>query len=229
MKIGGYQKCSLIDYPGKVAAVVFTQGCNWRCPFCHNRSLVIPARFQPAVPEEQLFAHLEQRRGQLDGVVVTGGEPTLQPGLAAFLRRVRALGYATKLDTNGSRPNVIAALLNEQLLDYVAMDVKGPLASYSRFAGHHVDTGTIELSIELIRTSGVSYEFRTTLVGGLHTEDDLRAMAPLVTGAKRYAVQGYRSPPTASKCYDNYRAPSSELFEAAETILRCHVDDFVVR
>ncbi len=229
MKIGSYQKCSLVDYPGKMAAVIYTQGCNWRCPYCHNRSLVIPSRFQPAVPEEDVFTHLQERRAELQAVVVTGGEPTVHADLPAFVRRARSLGYAIKLDTNGSRPAMLATLFNEGLLDFVALDVKGPLAHYSRFAGHPVDPGMIELSIQLVRTSGIEYELRTTLVGGLHADDDLKALAPLVTGARRFAVQNYRQPPVGTKNYEAYEPASRELFHTAGELLRDHVEEFIVR
>jgi len=229
MKIGGYQKSSLIDFPGKVAAVVFTQGCGWRCPFCHNRSLVIPSRFQPAIPEEEIFTHLELRRGQLDGVVVTGGEPTQQPGLIEFLHRVRKLGYATKLDTNGSQPSMLSLLIGEKLLDYIAMDVKGPLSEYARFAGCTVDTGLLELSIETIKQSGVPYEFRTTLVGGLHEKNHINQLAPLMYGVHRYAVQSYRQPPGESKTVEAFSPPDTELLKTASEALRNRVDEFIER
>lgn len=229
MKIGSYQKSSFIDFPGRVAAVIYTQGCNWRCPYCHNRSLVIPSRFQPSIPVDDVLQHLVEHRTELNGVVVTGGEPTLQTGLASFLREARSMGYATKLDTNGSRPTVLATLFNDQLLDYVALDVKGPLACYSRFAGHAVDPGMIELSIELVRSSGIPYELRTTLVGGLHEPEDIRAMAPLVTGAQRFALQTYRQPSAGTKNYEAYSLPSPELCHAAGEALRDHVGEFIVR
>jgi len=229
MKIGGYQKSSLIDFPGKTAAVVFTQGCGWRCPFCHNRALVFPARFQPAVPEQEIFYHLELRQDQLDGVVVTGGEPTMQTGLVDFFRRVRKLGFATKLDTNGSHPDVLSQLFSEDLLDYVAMDVKGPLNDYKRFAGCEVDTGLLELSIELIKQSDVAHEFRTTLVGGLHTREHIDELAPLLYGVSRYAVQTYRMPPSDFRSQPPFTPPDAELFHAASVALRDHVDEFLVR
>jgi pyruvate formate lyase activating enzyme len=229
MKSGGYQKSSLIDFPGKVAAVVFTQGCGWRCPFCHNRSLVYPARFQPAVPVDEIFDHLELRRGQLDGVVVTGGEPTQQTGLVDFFRRVRKLDYATKLDTNGSHPDVLSTLLQENLLDYIAMDIKGPLSDYKRFAGCEVDTGTIELSIELIKQSNVPYEFRTTLVGGLHTRKHIEQLAPLMYGVRRYAVQSYRSPPSDFRAQPPFTPPSAELIQTASQALQGRVTEFLLR
>jgi pyruvate formate lyase activating enzyme len=229
MKIGGYQKRSLVDFPGKAAAVVYTQGCNWRCPYCHIRSLVIPARFQPATPESDIIELLEQSRGIIEGVVITGGEPTVQIGLASFLRRVRSMGYLVKLDTNGSRPAILAGLFNEGLLDYVALDVKGPLSCYSRFTGRNVDPGMIELSIELVRTSGVPYELRTTIVGGLHDIRDIQAIAPLVSGSARYALQAYRPPASNGLPVKNLTAPDPELFHVAGELLRDHVGEFVIR
>ncbi len=228
MKIGSFQRCSRTDYPGKIAAVVYTQGCNWRCPYCHNRSLIIPARFQPSIPEEEIFAHLGSSIDQIDAVVVTGGEPTLQLDLADFLRRVKQLGYATKLATNGSRPGVLSALFEAQLLDFVALDLKGPLSSYERFAGLRVETGMVELSLELVRTSGVDYELCTTLVGGLHTPSDLQELAPLIHGARRYAVQSYRPAP-AAKGRSLLSVPGPGLFHDAGVLLRDHVDEFVTR
>lgn len=229
MKIGSYQKSSRTEYPGKTAAVVFTQGCNWRCPFCHNRALVVPARFQPPIPVEQVLSYLRDARGGIDAVVITGGEPTLQPGLLGFLRAIRSYGLAIKLDTNGSRPTVLANLFNEGLLDYVAMDLKGPISTYARFTGCSVETGMVELSLELVRTSGVPYELRTTLVGGLHTTEDINELAPLIRGAKRYVVQSYRPPVTPSKAAEHLEPPSPSLFHEAGVLLRDHVDEFLVR
>ena len=229
MKIGGYQKSSLIDFPGKVATVVYTQGCGWRCPYCHNRSLVYPSRFQPAVPEDEIFDHLELRRGQIDAVVVTGGEPTLQTGLVDFFRRARQMGFLTKLDTNGSKPNVLSALLLENLVDYIAMDVKGPLKEYSRFTGCEVDTGLLELSMELIKQSNVNYEFRTTLVGGLHTREHIDQLAPLMYGVRRYALQTYRMPPSDFRSQPPFTPPDESLFHTASVALRDNVEEFLVR
>ena len=229
MKIGGYQKSSHTDFPGKVASVVFTQGCGWRCPYCHNRALVYPSRFQPTVPEEQIFEHLELQQDELDGVVVTGGEPTQQAGLIDFFRRVRAMGFATKLETNGSHPEVLSQLISESLLDYIAMDIKGPLNEYKRFVGCEVDTGMIEVSIDLIKQSGVTYEFRTTLVGGLHKCDHIEQLAPLLHGVRRYAVQSYRMPPCDYRSATPFTPPETELFATASKALRSQVGEFFVR
>lgn len=160
MKIGGFVKSSLVDYPGKVAAVIFTQGCNFRCPYCHNPQLVFPELFTNEIPFESVWAFLKERRGLLDGVVFCGGEPTLQDDLSEIVRKVRSLGYVVKLDTNGSNPDVLAEVL--PCLDYVAMDIKAPLDKYSSVCGVAVDDHEIRRSMLLIRASGIAYEFRTT-------------------------------------------------------------------
>ncbi|NQU23871.1 MAG: anaerobic ribonucleoside-triphosphate reductase activating protein [Candidatus Nealsonbacteria bacterium] len=162
MIIGGFQPFTLSDFPGHVAAIVFTQGCNWRCPYCHNRSLLKTRRpEQELIPETHVFDILHRRRNELDGLVITGGEPTIQEDLPRFIHKVHRMGLAIKLDTNGSRPGVIGRLLEEGLLDYIAMDIKAPLDRYESVVGHPVDIGSIQTSIELVKNSGVPHEFRT--------------------------------------------------------------------
>ena len=162
MNIGGFQPFTLSDFPGHVAAIVFTQGCNWRCPYCHNRSLLKTRRpEQELIPETHVFDILHRRRNELDGLVITGGEPTIQEDLPRFIHKVHRMGLAIKLDTNGSRPGVIGRLLEEGLLDYIAMDIKAPLDRYESVVGHPVDIGSIQTSIELVKNSGVPHEFRT--------------------------------------------------------------------
>lgn len=229
MKIGGFQRNSLVDYPGKTAAVVYTQGCQWRCPFCHSRSLVFPTRFQPAIPVDEVIDQLLLRHDQIDGVVITGGEPTLQPGLPDFLREVKKIGLPAKLDTNGAAPDVLSALLQEGLLGYVAMDVKGPLHDYALFVGGPVDTGPIELSIEIIKRSSIPYEFRTTLVGGLHRPGHIEQLAPLVYGARRYVLQSFRAVPGDDRVNGQFSAPDAELFQTASLALRDKVGEFMIR
>lgn len=192
MQIGGLVKLSLVDYPGKPSAVIFTQGCNFRCSYCHNRELVIPACFQSTIPQHEIMRFLEKRQGFLSGVVVSGGEPTLQKGLLDFLQTVKCLGYSVKLDTNGSRPDVLKAAIAEKLVDFVAMDVKAPLESYSKIAGVSVDSTLIEQSIGIIRDSGVDYQFRTTLVRPLLGFDDIPKLFSLVHGVKSYVLQNFR-------------------------------------
>jgi pyruvate formate lyase activating enzyme len=180
MKIGGLQKISLIDYPGRISAIVFTQGCNFRCPYCHNPELVDPAQYGPILSEEEVISFLEKRRGKLDAVTVTGGEPTLQPDLDRFLQEIKGMGYLTKIDTNGSNPDVLERLIRGRLVDYLAMDVKGPLQKYERIANVKVKTAKIRKSIELIMASGIEHEFRTTVVRSQLDNEDLIATAELL-------------------------------------------------
>ena len=189
MHIAGLQKLTLLDFPGKMACIVFTHGCNFRCPFCHNAPLVVDER-DAEYDEEAFFAFLAKRKGILDGVVITGGEPLLEAGLAAFIERIRAAGYLVKLDTNGSFPDRLAALIEKNLLDYIAMDVKTELSEYERVCGVRVDVERIKESIRLIRKGGVPHEFRTTVVKGLHTKENIVAVAGELAG-EPYYLQGF--------------------------------------
>lgn len=182
MIISGLQKMTLLDYPGKVACTVFLQGCNFRCPFCHNSDL-LGANAQPAYTEDELLAFLRSRRGLLDAVCISGGEPTLSPELPALLRKIRALGYLTKLDTNGSRPDVLAALIGEGLLDYVAMDVKNAPSCYAPTCGtQRSDLSSIEESLRLLMTGDTAYELRTTLVHEMHDAASIEEMGRWLAG-----------------------------------------------
>jgi pyruvate formate lyase activating enzyme len=192
MQIKGLIKDSLIDYPGHIATVVFTGGCNFGCPFCQNGELVTAHQDMADIPPDQLLALLKERQGFIDGLVITGGEPTLQPDLAGFMADVKALGVAIKLDTNGYLPDRLAALLSENLADDVAMDIKAAPANYDRAAGTKVDLTRIERSIALLQGGQVPYEFRTTVVPGLVGPDDVPALAALLAGATRYTLQQYR-------------------------------------
>ncbi len=188
MKIGGLIKFTLIDYPGQVAAVVFTQGCNFRCRYCHNPELVYPHLLQTSMPEEEVLAFLRRRQGTLEGVVVTGGEPTLQPDLLRFLSDIKALGYKIKLDTNGSKPDVLEAAIKRQLVDFIAMDLKAPLEKYSLITGVEFEPAVLKQSMDLIRQSGLPYEFRTTYDKEVLTAADIQAVSASVQG-QHYRVQ----------------------------------------
>ena len=201
MKIGGFQKVSLIDYPGKISAIVFTQGCNFRCPFCHNPELVDPERFEGLIPEAEILSFLEKRRGRLDAVVITGGEPTLQPELIPFVIHLKAMGYLIKLDTNGARPEVLEDMLGRGLLDYVAMDIKAPMERYDEVTKTKTDTKRILRSISLIMGSGVDYEFRTTAVKSLLEPLELEAIGRLIPGARRFVLQKFVPTKTLDRNY----------------------------
>ena len=192
MHIHGLQKLAMVDYPGKLAATVFTGGCNLRCPFCHNALLVTRLAETPEIPEQEVLDFLASRRGLLDGVVLTGGEPLLQPDAADFLRKVRELGFAVKLDTNGCDPARLAEILNQGLVDYVAMDVKNAPARYAETVGiPGFNPAPVEESIRLLRKSTVDYEFRTTVVRQFHDSASFRAIGPWISGARRYFLQAF--------------------------------------
>jgi len=212
MQIYGFQKTTLLDYPGHIAATVFTGGCNFRCPFCHNAGLVVgygnekeqksitsggnlevKASAPFRIEEAEVLAYLQKRRGILQGVCITGGEPTLQPDLEDFIRKLKDLGYLVKLDTNGYRPEVLEKLLNLQMLDYAAMDVKACKENYGRAAGvTNLDLTRIEKSVELLKNSAIPYEFRTTVVRGIHTIAEFEAIGKWIAGCKAYYLQAFR-------------------------------------
>lgn len=190
MNLQGYQKLTLLDFPGKVACTVFTGGCNLKCPFCHNASLVLsPNEYKSA--EEDIFLYLKSRKGIIDGVCITGGEPLLQPDIEDFIIKVRALGYAVKLDTNGSYPDRLKALLDKNLLDYIAMDIKSSKESYSLLCGKEVNINDISKSVEIIKSGNIPYEFRTTAVKSLHTKKDFYNIGLWLKGAKQYFIQEF--------------------------------------
>ena len=192
MYLCGLQKLSMVDYPGKLAATVFTGGCNLRCPFCHNALLVTRLAESPSLSEEDILSFLDSRKNLLDGMVLSGGEPLMQPGCTDFLQKVRDLGLSIKVDTNGCYPEVLRDILNRGLVDYVAMDIKNRREKYAETVGiPSFDLAPIEESIQILKTTGVDYEFRTTVVQELHTADDIRAIAQWVQGAPTYALQKF--------------------------------------
>ena len=194
MLICGLQKTTLLDYPGHVACTIFTGGCNFRCPFCQNGELVIDPAAQPKLTEEEVFAFLRKRKGILEGVCITGGEPTLQPDLEAFIRKVKDLGYLVKLDTNGYRPEVLQKLLENGLLDYVAVDIKASKENYARVAGvPNLDISKMEETVEILKSQErVPYEFRTTVVRGLHEIEEFEAIGKWLAGASALYLQSYQ-------------------------------------
>lgn len=192
MQFHGFQKMTLLDFPGKVACTLFTGGCNYRCPFCHNALLVTQIEGAGDYTDETVLAFLKKRVGLLDGVAITGGEPLLQPELPDFIRQVKALGYAVKLDTNGSFSERLRALLDEGLLDYVAMDIKNSKEKYAQTIGlAEYDLSAVEASVEILKTSGIDYEFRTTVVDEYHSVEDIGAIGAWIAGAPHYFLQGF--------------------------------------
>lgn len=193
MNICGYQKTTLLDYPGHVAATFFTGGCNFRCPFCHNSDLITYPSSTDNISEEEIFTFLKKRKNILSGICITGGEPTLQPDLAEFIEKVRSYGYKIKLDTNGYRPEVIADLLEKNLLDYIAMDIKAGYSNYVTVSGiSNLIIKKIEDSVSIIENSGIPYEFRTTVVKELHNETDFQEIADMLSPKSPYFIQSFK-------------------------------------
>lgn len=229
MNIGGFRRSSSTDYSGHTAAVIFAQGCNWRCPYCHGVSLVATRHSCPLLKEEQIFAYLQRRKEKITAVVITGGEPTLQPDLAGFLSRLRQLDLRLKLDTNGSQPEVLRAILSHGLLDAIAMDVKAPLANYSQTVGTRTDLEAIRNSLWLVKNSGIEHEFRTTVVPGLHTVQELREIGFLVQGAKRYVLQEFLPHQTLRDDFRHRVAFTRKILEDLIPFFQSRVEMFAVR
>lgn len=190
MIFGGFEKCTLIDYPGKMACMVYTIGCNFRCPYCHNPELV-DETVAATVSEEEVLTFLDTRRGLLDGVVITGGEPTIHKDLIPFIEKVKAKGFLVKLDSNGTSPQVLKDLVSKQLVDYIAMDIKAPLSKYSQTVARPVNQMAIQESIDFLKTNTVPYEFRTTVVKSILSEEDVEMIGVEISGADRYFLQAF--------------------------------------
>ncbi len=227
MVIGGIQKFSTVDYPGFVVAAVFTVGCNMRCGYCHNPELVLPEQYAEGIPEEAIFTFLASRRGKLDGVAISGGEPTMQADLPSFIRRCKEMGFRVKLDTQGTNPEMLRDLLDEKLVDFIAMDVKGPREKYSQIAARPVDMNAIDESIRLIKT--IDHEFRTTIVKGQLEVNDFEKIGQMVDGAKRFALQYFiPSGNLVSQQFRHRQSFSDEEMVAAKKIMIQHVKECVV-
>jgi len=191
MKIGGLQKTSLLDYPKNVSAIVWTAGCNFHCPFCYNKDLVDGNA--KLISEEEIFSFLEKRKGIIDGLVISGGEPLMQKDIVDFITRVKKLGYLIKIDTNGMYPEKLKELIDKKLVDYIAMDIKAPKKKYDKLTGVKTDIKKIEKSIEIIKNSSVDYEFKTTFVPELLTRDDIISIAKWLEGSKRFYLQQFKN------------------------------------
>lgn len=214
IKIGGLEKVSLLDYPGKLSAIVFTYGCNLRCSFCHNPELVIyDFNEDIEVKEDYLFEYLENRRGKLDAVVITGGEPLIYNDIEKLIRKIKKLGYLVKLDTNGFFPDKLKDLIEKELLDYIAMDVKYSPSDYNKQTNDKNALEKITESIKIIRNSGTDYEFRTTVVKGIHKIKDIQDIAKLIKGSKKFYIQNFRSGKTIDSSLDNSNSFTEQELE----------------
>lgn len=230
MIIGGFQRFSLIDFPGKICAIVFTQGCNFRCPYCHNPELVDAER--PSVgtfSDQEVMSFLERRKGKLDAVTITGGEPLLQPDLADFLSRVRALGYLTKLDTNGSFPHRLEGIIQSKSVDYLAMDIKATPEKYRSVIRKEIDISKILESITLIKGSGLDHEFRTTVVKPLFEREDFLEIGRLAQNCKLYVLQKFVPSKTLDEEFLSRQTYSDEELDDFKGIMETFAQKCIVR
>lgn len=227
MIIKGFQKLTLLDYPGRTACTVFTGGCNFRCPFCHN-ALLVTEQDDDFYPEEAVFEHLRLRKNVLDGVAVTGGEPLLQKDIERFLYEIKEMGYAVKLDTNGSFPEKLKGILEIGLADYVAMDIKNSPSRYAETIGvKNFDIAPIQESINILRDSGVDYEFRTTVTENFHTVDDMRELSLWIKDTPKYFLQNFVD---SGQLIDNTckGVPKATMYEMLD-VVRLNIPDAQIR
>ena len=226
MRLGGLQRSTLIDYPGKVAAIVFTIGCNFRCPYCHNPELVDETADEILV--DDFFAFLRERQGLLDAVTITGGEPTMHDDLIPFMREIKALGFLVKLDSNGTRPDILRATMAEGTVDYIAMDIKAPLRKYEGTVARPVDLARIKESIELLKAGSTPYEFRTTVIKTLLSFEDFRQMGEEIKGAQTYYLQKFVPTKLLNPGFIKKTTYSDEEFVSLKSIMEeyvnvCHI------
>ena len=215
MKIAGFQKLTLLDFPGKVACILFTQGCNFRCPYCQNSGL-IGHENEELVSEEEIFSYLNKRKGVIDGVVVSGGEPTVQPDLEAFMREIKDMGFLVKLDTNGSNPELIEKLIKDGVVDYIAMDIKNVLPLYISVASVKASTEKLKRSIEIIKSSSIDHEFRTTIIKNIHDIDKMKEICSYVGGDKMYLQNFEQSENVLGKNLESFS--KEELIEISKVM-----------
>ena len=228
MIIKGLQKTTLLDFPTKVACTVFTPGCNFRCPFCHNASLVIEPDCSQTVDTDAFFSYLKKRKGILDGVCITGGEPLLQKDIDLFIKDIRDLGFAVKLDTNGSFPEKLKYLIDERLVDYVAMDIKSSISKYPTVCGSERFTDDVVKSVELLMRSDIEFEFRTTVVRELHEPSDFEDIGKWISGAPRYFLQQFKDSGDLIE-KDSFSAYSKEEMEKILEIVKKHIPNASLR
>ena len=224
MLFGGFEKFTLIDYPGKTACMVYTMGCPFRCPYCHNPELVNQV-CETKIDEEKVIDFLKSRVGLLDGVVITGGEPSMHgDNLINFMRRVKLLNFSIKLDSNGVDPSFLQKVIQENLVDYIAMDIKSPMVKYMQTVNRSVDVEAIRKSIELIKSSGKDYEFRTTVLDSLLSFDDIDKIGTEISGAKRYFLQKFVSTKTLNPKFAKKSTYKDEDFIKMKTLMEKYVD-----
>lgn len=231
MRIAGFQKMTLLDYPDKIAALIFTQGCNFACGYCHNPEMIPKIRILSEIREqdpEWILAFLKTRRGMLDGVVISGGEPTLQEDLAEYMEKIKSMGFLIKLDTNGSRPEVLKTLLSQNLIDFIAMDLKATGTKYQELVKNSCEE-QITQSISLIMNGGVEYEFRSTILPFCHSVQDIETMGKMIQGSKRWYLQNFRPIKTLSRIFEQQRSFTQKELEELASIGKKYVQQVGIR
>lgn len=230
MKIAGLVKTSLIDYPGNISAVIFTYGCNLRCPFCHNPDLITGKLKDIKVyPADEIIQFLEKRKGVLDGVVITGGEPLLHNDLEPFIKKIKELGFKIKLDTNGTNPEKLRDLISLGLIDFIAMDIKNSPIKYAETVGVSVDAKRVNESIKIIMDSEVEYEFRSTVLPRLHSGKDFHEMGEMIRGAKKFVLQGFRPGITLDKKFQNETPFKQKELMSIKKTFQSYIDNIEIR
>lgn len=227
MRLGGLQKCSLIDYPGKVSAIVFTIGCNFRCPYCHNPELVDETADEISV--HAVFDFLDTRKGKLDAVTITGGEPTMHEDLLSFMADIKARGFFVKLDSNGTRSDVLKRAVDESLVDYIAMDIKAPIQKYENTVARPVDVAEIKKSIAFLKKGRVEYEFRTTVIKSLLSVEDFHGIGEAIHGARSYYLQKFVPTKLLNPAFRKRTTYSDEEFEKIKAIMETYVTSCSIR
>jgi len=230
LKIKGIQKTSMIDYPGKMCTILFVPGCNFKCPFCYNKALVLKPGKLPEIPQEETIEFLKQRKKWIDGVCITGGEPLIYEDIDLLLKKIKDIGLLVKIDTNGTNPNLLKKLIDKKLVDYVAMDIKNSLEKYDVTTSSKVDFNKIKKSIEIIKNSNIDYEFRTTVVKRFHTEKDIQNISKLLKGAKVFYIQNFKAMPEVIDQTINKEKPFSKTeLEEFKKILEKNINKVEIR
>ena len=231
IKIGGLQKTTFIDYPGKLACTVFLCGCNFRCPFCYSKELVLPEKIknQPEVRKKEFFDFLEKRKGLLEAIVICGGEPTINKDLPDFIREIKKFGYLIKLDTNGSNPEMLQELIDEKLIDYVAMDIKAPREKYEKTVGLKIEIEKIEESVKILKKGVIECEFRTTVVPGVIDKDDVLKMAKWIGPAPRYFLQNFKAEKTIDPKFEKKKPYSDEYMKEIKKAVQLYFKECEIR
>lgn len=231
MKIGGLQKLSLIDYPGKIAATIFLIGCNFKCPYCQNPELVDPQKIkkQPTISEQDFFKFLNSRKDFLEGVCITGGEPTIHSGIFNLIKKIKEKGFLVKLDTNGNNPEMLKKLLEAKLLDWVAMDIKTSQRNYNKAVGKKIDLKKIKESIELIKNSGVDHEFRMTVAPTIVEKKDIEEVSKWLKGIKKFTLQQFQNQKVLDKAFKKVEPYSERVLKDFQKILEKYIEKVELR